>query len=108
MTFSFFYQEFGSFTKVNISPAIQKYTYEIQFNFLDHALEIITSKGFQDGFPLTDGLSVADFYKKIFLILGKLGVQAKIIAHPYSIPDSNPITTPFEQLTRFKSYQADD
>lgn len=56
---------------------------------------------------MKDGLSVADFYTKTFKILNKLGIKAKIIAAPYSIPDANPITTPFVQLTKYHSYNAE-
>ncbi len=30
-----------------------------------------------------------------------------MIAHPYSIPDANPITTPFKELTQYHSYNAE-
>ena len=86
---------------------VRDFTFEIQFNFLEHKIEVITSKGAYETFPLTDGLSVADLYKKVFAILAKLNIPVKIIAHPYSIPDANPITTPFEQLTQFNSYNAE-
>jgi hypothetical protein len=82
-------------------------TFEIQFNFLDHKVEMLTSNGDYESFALTDGLSVAEFYRHIMSILTKRGIGVKIIAHPYSIPDANPITTPFNELTEFKSYDAE-
>lgn len=81
------------------------FTFEIQFNFLEHQLEIATSSGGQEHFALEDGLSVADFYDRVFALLHKLGITANIIARPYSIPDVDPITTPFAQLTQYHRYQ---
>ncbi|MCW3123669.1 MAG: hypothetical protein JWQ38_3161 [Flavipsychrobacter sp.] len=83
------------------------FTFDIQFNFLEHKVELVTSKGIHESFPLTDGLSVADLYKKMFTILDKLNIQARIIPHPYGMPDANPMTTPFEQLTDYNSYNAE-
>ncbi len=42
------------------------FTFEIQFNFLEHKVEIITSNDVHESFPLADGLSVADLYTKLF------------------------------------------
>ena len=82
------------------------FTFEIQFNFMEHKLEVITSQGAYESFPLADGLSVADFYKKIFDALRRLDIEATIIAHPYDIQDVQPVTTPFEELTQFNCYNA--
>lgn len=82
------------------------FTFEIQFNFLEHRLELATSNGMQEHFALEDGLSVADFYNRVFALLHKLGITPNIIARPYSIPDADPITTPFAQLTGYHRYQA--
>jgi hypothetical protein len=90
----------------HVMPA-DGFTFEIQFNFLEHKLEVVTSNGSQESFPLADGMSVAVFYKKVFAILDLLGIKADIIAHPYSIPDANPITTPFELLAQYNSYHPD-
>ena len=83
------------------------FTFEVQFNFLEHKVEFFTSKGAYEAFPLADGLSVAELYKKVFSILDKLNIAVNIIAHPYGIPDANPIITPFEQLTQYNSYNAE-
>ena len=84
------------------------FNFEIQFNFLDHTLEVTTSNGQYETFALRDGLSVADFYKEIFAILDKLDIHIKIIAHPYDMTDKgNPITAPFEQLTQYRSYNSE-
>jgi hypothetical protein len=83
------------------------FTFEIQLNFLDHTLELTTSTGVSESFPLTDGLSVPDFYKKVFAMLSKLDIHPKIIATPFRMPDRDPMTTPFRELTQFSSYNAD-
>lgn len=80
-------------------------SFEIQFNFIDHTLEIISSKGETQSFNLYNGLSVADFRFNLFKALDKLGIQVKILDKPYSLPDANPITTPFTELRQYYSYQ---
>ncbi len=76
-------------------------SFEIQFNFIDHKLEVTTSTGEYESFSLKDGLSVADFYNQLFDILETLKIEVKIVDKPYSLPDKNPITTPFEQIKEF-------
>lgn len=80
---------------------------EILLNFIDHRLEVVTSKGEYESFDLYDGLTVADFYNKIMAILSKLKIEVKIIDQPYSLPDVNSITTPFSELTEYHSYDKD-
>jgi hypothetical protein len=82
-------------------------SFEIQLNFIDHKLEVTTSKGEYKSFSLQDGLSVADFYNQLFNILKTLEIKVKIVDKPYSLPDKNPITTPFKQLEEYASYQKD-
>lgn len=79
--------------------------FEIQFNFINHRLEIVTSNGENDSFDLHDKLSVAQFYKQVFACLSKLNIAVKIIAKPYSLPDANPITTPFAEITEHATYE---
>jgi len=85
----------------------EDFTFEIQFNFLEHKLEVITSNDLYETFPLRDGLSVSEFYEKIFAILDKLDILVKIIAHPYDVADVKPVSTPFNQLAQYHSYNAD-
>ena len=82
------------------------FNFEIQFNFLVHQLEITTSNGRYGMFPLENGLSVADFYQKLFSIFFALNIEAKIVARPYGIPDDNPMQTPFILLEEFNTYDA--
>jgi uncharacterized protein DUF5996 len=90
----------------HVMPAGDK-TFEVQFNFLEHKLEILTSNGVYDSFGLENGLSVADFYSNLFSRLQKLNIYPKITPHQFGLPDEHPITTPFSQLTEFNSYNAE-
>lgn len=75
-------------------------SFEIEFDFINHALKICTSKGEAKEFELKDGLSVADFYKQVFENLESLGIETNIVAIPYEAPTD----TPFAENTEFKSY----
>ena len=75
-------------------------SFEIDFDFIDHKLIIRTSDGDISEFALEDGLSVADFYNKIFTNLGDLDIDVDIIAKPYGVP----MKEPFASDTTHKSY----
>jgi hypothetical protein len=62
-------------------------TFEIQFDFVNHRLEILTSDGGR-GFALLP-MSVAAFYREIFGHLRELGIDVQINPKPQEIP--NPI-----------------
>ena len=79
--------------------------FEIQFNFLKHRLEVNTSNGGELDFELKDGLSVAEFYKELCRLLTTLHIPVKIVAKPYSLPDAQPIQTPFNELHTYATYQ---
>jgi hypothetical protein len=79
--------------------------FEVRFNFISHRLEIITSEGGHESFALHDSLSVATFYRNVMNCLDNLSIHVKIVARPYSLPDVNPITTPFAQITGYASYE---
>ena len=64
--------------------------FEIEFDFVKHRLRIVTSEGTGRKFKLKDGLSVADFYKKLFKNLHELGIDPHIKALPYEAPSSKP------------------
>jgi hypothetical protein len=74
--------------------------FEIEFDFLKHRLRITTSEGTQRKFKLKNGLSVADFYRKLFRDLSELGINPQIKATPYEGPSS----TPFPENTEHNSY----
>jgi hypothetical protein len=74
--------------------------FEIELDFIDHALVVTTSDGQLRDFELHDGLSVADFYEKIFAILAALGIEAEIRAVPYEMGS----TEPFPRDRKHASY----
>lgn len=74
-------------------------SFQIDFNFIEHQLKIKTSKGELRQFGL-HGISVADFYKKIFKLLGDLKIDVKIDSIPSEIADP----VPFEKDVIHKSY----
>ncbi len=75
---------------------------EIQFDFLDHTLRMLTSAGATRTIPLAPR-TVADFYADVMDALRALGVGVKIWPMPVEIPD--PIR--FDQDTVHRSYDAD-
>lgn len=79
-------------------------SFEIQFNFTNHTLEVFSSTGQNGAFELHDGLTVADFYNKLLETLTRLHIDIKLVDHPYSLPDENPMTTPFNQISEYHSY----
>ncbi len=79
--------------------------FEVQFDFITHTLTVSTSNGEHQSFKLEPGLSVADFYKSLFDILAKLRIDVTIVHMPYSLPDSNPIITPFEEIINYAHYE---
>ena len=74
-------------------------TFQIDFDFINHKLKIITSDGELRDFDLS-GHSVADFYRKIFALLGELNIDLKIYSTPVEM--ENPI--PFEKDTVNATY----
>jgi hypothetical protein len=74
-------------------------SFQIDFDFIEHQLKIITSEGELRKFDLK-GISVADFYKKIFEVLRDLKIDLKIKPVPVELP--NPI--PFEKDTVHSTY----
>jgi hypothetical protein len=75
-------------------------SFEIEFDFKKHELQIRTSDGRWEDFSLFDGLSVADFYSSIKANLAKLGIEPAIKPIPYEAPS----TTPFADDTEHASY----
>lgn len=73
--------------------------FQIDFDFLAHQLKITTSHRKLRTFDL-EGISVADFYRKIFGILKDLGIDLKINSIPVEL--ENPV--PFEKDTVHATY----
>lgn len=74
--------------------------FEINFDFIDHQLKVITNRGKYEAFELYEGLSLSEFYKKLFNILEKFGIEVEILAKPYD----QPFDTPFAEDTEHNSY----
>jgi enamine deaminase RidA (YjgF/YER057c/UK114 family) len=77
-------------------------TFEVEFDFLSHTLEIRTSDGAIRTLALAPR-SVADFYAEYMSTLRELGIGATIWPHPVEVPD--PI--PFGIDRTHASYDAD-
>jgi hypothetical protein len=73
--------------------------FEIQFDFIDHELQIQTSWGSSKTLPLKPQ-SVADFYAAFMSALRSLGIDVKIWSMPCEVP--NPVR--FESDTQHASY----
>ena len=74
-------------------------SFEIQFDFLDHRLDVLTSTG-RRASVLLKPMPVAEFYSRVMSALGSLGIQVAINTKPQELP--NPI--PFEQDFQHTSY----
>jgi hypothetical protein len=75
---------------------------EIEFDFLDHVLELRTSDGERRRIPL-EPRSVAGFYNAVTAALADLGVNVAMLARPVEIPEA----IPFAIDETHKSYDAD-
>src|SRR3977135_1005859 len=60
-------------------------TFQIDFDFIDHALRVSTSDGAQRQFALA-GQSVASFYAAIMAELAQLGIHVAIKEMPSELP----------------------
>lgn len=74
--------------------------FQIDFDFINHKLKIVTSDGQFRDFDL-HGNSVADFYRKIFAMLGEMEIDIKINSTPVEM--ENPI--PFEKDSKNATYE---
>jgi hypothetical protein len=74
-------------------------SFQIDFDFIDHKLEIRTSKGQTDSFALVPR-TVADFYFEMMARLRGLGLETKIWTMPVEIEDA----IPFDQDREHGSY----
>jgi hypothetical protein len=77
-------------------------TFEVQFDFIDHKLEVLTDGGQTRTLPLVP-LSVAAFYDEFMHLLHSLGIEVKIWPMPVEIP--SPIR--FDEDRVHKSYEAE-
>lgn len=77
--------------------------FEICINVQKHQLEVHTSQGDFESFPLHDKLTVADFYKKLMNILETLNISVSIVDIPFDLD----IDKPFSKITEYHHYNED-
>jgi hypothetical protein len=78
-------------------------TFQIDFDFVDHALLVRTHDGRSRSFELADGVPVADFDRLLHQALGELGVDVEIKEQPFGVP----MTTPFPEDREHASWDRD-
>jgi hypothetical protein len=76
--------------------------FELEFDFISHALMIRVTDGRQDEIPLVAG-RISDFYAALLAKHAALGVPVSIDNHPNELPE--PI--PFSQDTAVRAYDPD-
>jgi hypothetical protein len=74
-------------------------TFDVTFDFIDHALLIETSNGSSETFALRP-MSVAAFYSEFSARLRRLGIEVKVWTMPCEIPDA----VPFEEDSAHAAY----
>ena len=74
-------------------------SFQIDFDFVDHRLRIVTSDGGSAGFAL-DAQPVSAFYAKLMAEMGKLGLPVRICTMPCEIADA----IPFERDDVHRAY----
>jgi hypothetical protein len=78
-------------------------TFQIDFDFVDHALRVWTMDGAEESFALGDGLTVADFDAQLHRALDRLGVDVEIREEPFGVP----MTTPFPEDSEHSAWDRD-
>ena len=73
--------------------------FQIEFDFIDHALNIVVSDGQTRTLPL-EPQTVADFYHELMASLDSLGISAQIHAAPNEVEEA----IPFAEDTIHKAY----
>jgi hypothetical protein len=76
--------------------------FQVDFDFLDHRLDIHVSDGSSRSLPLRPR-SVADFYQAFMAALEELGIQVQITTNPVEVEN----TIPFDQDQVHASYDPD-
>lgn len=77
--------------------------FEAELDLLSDRLVIRTDQGEVSGFPLKNGLSVAEFTSELFALLRTLDIDIGILARPYRVPT----TTPFTEDLDHAAYDGD-
>jgi hypothetical protein len=74
--------------------------FRIDFDFVDHRLVVSTAEGAVESLELVEGLSVAEFDKRLHGLLRRLGVDVAIRESPFGVPT----TTPFPSDQEHAAY----
>lgn len=77
-------------------------TFEVNFDFIDHRLEILTSEGESSVLPL-ESRSVAAFYAEVMERLGRLGIPVRIRTRPVEVERA----IPFEEDELHGTYDSE-
>lgn len=77
-------------------------TFEITFDFIDHRLQVATSRGELREFGLRQ-MPVAAFYRQLLDHLHALGIEVRILARPVEVQEA----IPFADDNRHAAYDAD-
>lgn len=77
-------------------------SFTIDFDFISHALSVMTSKGQGGQFALRP-MSVAEFYRKLFAVLEHLGIRVRIYKKPVEVIES----IPFPDDDKHASYDSE-
>lgn len=75
-------------------------TFQIDFDFVDHALIVRTHDGRARSLDLADGVPVADFDSPLHRELNELGIDVAIKEQPFGVP----MTTPFPEDRELASW----
>ncbi|HZO61392.1 MAG TPA: DUF5996 family protein [Gaiellaceae bacterium] len=76
--------------------------FEIRFDLVGHRLVVETGQA-EDSFALADGLSVAEFDRRLHAMLAGLDLDVPIVERPFGVAT----TTPFPEDTEHHSYDAE-
>jgi hypothetical protein len=74
-------------------------TLQIDFDFIDHELVVQTSSGGRGTIALAP-MTVAEFYKRLMLVLDAMGTPVKIWPHPVEVAEA----IPFEEDQTHRAY----
>lgn len=77
-------------------------SFEIEFNFLDHRLDVTCSDGARERLDLRP-MAVAEFHAALMAALDRLGVRVRIWTTPCELPDP----VPFERDHTHRAYDAE-
>lgn len=77
-------------------------SFDVEFDFIDHALRIATSRGDAHMFAL-EPMPVAIFYRKTMEALNSLNIDVKIFTQPVEVEEA----IPFEEDDRHSAYDAE-